>query len=54
MQYIKRIFVFTIVSLTILSFYIVYIKDNNKQNSVQAKSKEIKFTKEINERTKTR
>lgn len=48
MQYIKRIFVFTIVSLTILSFYIVYIKDNNKQNSVQAKSKEIKFTKEIN------
>lgn len=43
----KNIFISTIIFLIIAAIYIIYIKDDENKNSVLAKNKEIKTTKEI-------
>lgn len=46
-KYFKNIFFITIFLLVVAGIYIVYLKDNNKQNSVQARNKELQISHEI-------
>lgn len=46
-KYFKNVFIITIVILIIVGIYVVYIKNNIKQNSVQVQNKEIVISKEI-------
>ena len=47
LKIVKYVFTFIIISLLSTSIYIVYIKDHNKNKSVQVKNKEMKISKEI-------
>lgn len=48
LKVLKKFFIFIIIFLTIYGIYIIYIKGNNQNGSVQAQNNEIKITKEIN------
>ena len=48
LKYIKKIFICIVVVLILTGIYIVYVKGNKTQNSVQAKTKETKISNEIN------
>lgn len=48
LKFFKKFFILVIILLTISGIYIVYIKDNKQNGSVQAKNREIKISKEIN------
>ena len=46
-KYFKNIFIAVIIFLSLAGIYIIYIKDNESQGSVQAGKKDLQTTKEI-------